>query len=146
MKVECSLRTSVNLYRMPSSGMLRRVVLIRTDVSDETSASIMRVTRIGELGTLPVTINRHTLRRNTSLVTLIMEALCSFETSVPTRATPRNSPENGMFIVTTLRISRPACYILLKLKYKNTLINCKPLARLSPEPLTDRVCVTAAGD
>jgi hypothetical protein len=35
---------------MVSSGMLRRVTLVRTDVSDESSAFI-RVTRIGELGT-----------------------------------------------------------------------------------------------
>jgi hypothetical protein len=50
---------------MTSSGMLRRVALVRTDVSEELSASIIRVTRIGELGTLAVTINRRTLRRNT---------------------------------------------------------------------------------
>jgi hypothetical protein len=31
--------------------MLRRVALVRTDVSEERSASIIRVTRIGELGT-----------------------------------------------------------------------------------------------
>jgi hypothetical protein len=36
---------------MVSSGMLRRVVLVRTDVSEELSASFIRVTRIGELGT-----------------------------------------------------------------------------------------------
>jgi hypothetical protein len=36
---------------MASSGMLRRVTLLRTDVSEELSASIIRVTRIGELGT-----------------------------------------------------------------------------------------------
>jgi hypothetical protein len=36
---------------MASSGMLRRVALVRTDVSEELSASIIRVTRIGELGT-----------------------------------------------------------------------------------------------
>jgi hypothetical protein len=36
---------------MSSSGMLRRVALVRTDVSEELSASIIRVTRIGELGT-----------------------------------------------------------------------------------------------
>jgi hypothetical protein len=35
---------------MASSGMLRRVALVRTDVSEELSASI-RVTRIDELGT-----------------------------------------------------------------------------------------------
>jgi hypothetical protein len=31
--------------------MLRRVTLVRTDVSDEFSAYFIRVTRIGELGT-----------------------------------------------------------------------------------------------
>jgi hypothetical protein len=37
--------------RMAFSGMLRSVALVRTDVSEELSASIIRVTRIGELGT-----------------------------------------------------------------------------------------------
>jgi hypothetical protein len=35
-----------------SSGMLRRVALVRTDVSEELGASIIGVTRIGELGTM----------------------------------------------------------------------------------------------
>jgi hypothetical protein len=43
--------------------MLRDVALVRTDVSEERSASFIRVTRIGELGkTLGVTSNRHMLR------------------------------------------------------------------------------------
>jgi hypothetical protein len=47
--------------------MLRRVTLVRTDVSEELSASFIGVTRISELGTtLAVTSNRRTLRRNTS--------------------------------------------------------------------------------
>jgi hypothetical protein len=36
---------------MASSGMLRRVALIRTDISVELNASFMRVIRIGKLGT-----------------------------------------------------------------------------------------------
>jgi hypothetical protein len=44
------------------AGMIRRVALVRTDVSDKLSASIIRVTRIGELGTLAVTSNRRLLR------------------------------------------------------------------------------------
>jgi hypothetical protein len=45
---------------MASSGMLRRVALVRFDVSEELSASFIRVTRIVELGTsLAVTSNRN---------------------------------------------------------------------------------------
>jgi hypothetical protein len=43
--------------------MLCHVALVRTDVSEELSASILRVTRIGELGTLAVPSNRHMLQR-----------------------------------------------------------------------------------
>jgi hypothetical protein len=54
------------LWIIVSSGILRRVTLLRTDVSEELSASFIRVTSIGELGTmLAVTSNRSTLRRNT---------------------------------------------------------------------------------
>jgi hypothetical protein len=49
---------------MVSSWMLRRVALVRTDFSEEPSASFIRVTRIGELGTsLAATSNRRP-RRN----------------------------------------------------------------------------------
>jgi hypothetical protein len=49
---------------MPTSGMLRLATLVRTDVSEELSASIIRVTRIGELGTLAVSSNRALDRTN----------------------------------------------------------------------------------
>jgi hypothetical protein len=50
---------------MVSSGMLRRVDIVRTDASEEPSASLIRMTRIGELGTTETaTSNRRTLRRN----------------------------------------------------------------------------------
>jgi hypothetical protein len=62
--------------------MLRRVALIRTDVSEERIASIITVTRIGELGTLAVTSNRSTLRGNNTLVL--------------TRVAGRNIPEDGI--------------------------------------------------
>jgi hypothetical protein len=52
---------------MPSSGVLRYVAPVKTEVSEELSASIIRVTRIVELGTtLAVTANQRTLRRNTN--------------------------------------------------------------------------------
>jgi hypothetical protein len=76
---------------MASSGMLRRVALVRTDVSEERSASFIRVTRIGELGTtLAVTSNQRKLRRNT----MMKEALSSSEMTVLTRATRCNIPED----------------------------------------------------
>jgi hypothetical protein len=88
---------------MVSSGTLRRVALVRTDVSEELSASFIRVTKICELGaTFAVSSNRRTLQRNTAsvvpsspiLVTLMKEALSSSETSVLTRAARRNIPED----------------------------------------------------
>jgi hypothetical protein len=61
-----------------SSGLLFRVALVRTDVSEEPGASFIRVTKIGELGT----------------TTLMMVAPVSSETLVLTRATRRNNPED----------------------------------------------------
>jgi hypothetical protein len=55
--------------------MLRRVALVRTDVSEEPSASFIRVKIICELGTtLAATSNRRTLRRNRSVRRFLQEA------------------------------------------------------------------------
>jgi hypothetical protein len=49
---------------MASSGMLHHVALVRSDVSEELGASFIKVTRIGELGTmLAVTGNRRILQK-----------------------------------------------------------------------------------
>jgi hypothetical protein len=47
---------------MASSGMLRRVALVRTDVSEELSTSIIRLTRMGELGRTDVPPKRRFLQ------------------------------------------------------------------------------------
>jgi hypothetical protein len=81
--------------------MLRRVPLVRTNVSKRVSASFIRVTRIGELGTLAVNlallrcVHRLLVRASVvpsspKFVSLMKEALNSSETSVLTRAIRRN--------------------------------------------------------
>jgi hypothetical protein len=139
------------LRRMVSSGMLRRVALVWTDVLEEPDASFIRVTRICEIGTTQgATRNRHVFlhsvrrllvaacvvpsspifspwwrrrqvspkpsvltratRRNITegtilhrnvpisliLVSLLMELLGSSEKALPTEATRRKNPEDGI--------------------------------------------------
>jgi hypothetical protein len=84
--------------------MLRRVALVRTNVSKECIVSIITVTRIGELGTaLAITSNRSTLRGNTM--------------SVLTRATLRNIPKDGILLCTYSSFHRYVFQNVLSLVY-----------------------------
>jgi hypothetical protein len=75
---------------MVSSGMLRRVALVITDVSEEPSHLVfVRSVRLLLVATSVVP-------SSPILVTLMKEALRSSETSVLTRATRRNIPEDSI--------------------------------------------------
>jgi hypothetical protein len=80
---------------MPFSGMLRGVALVRTDVSEDRTASTIRVTRIGEHSVLRLLLTANVLPNST--ITLMLEELRSSETSILRRATKRNIPEDGIF-------------------------------------------------
>jgi hypothetical protein len=77
--------------RMLSSGTLRLVALVRTDVSEERRASFIRVF-LRSVHRLLMTAS--VVPSSPILVTLMVEALSSSETSVFTRATRRNIPED----------------------------------------------------
>jgi hypothetical protein len=96
---------------MPTSEILGSVALVIIDISEEGSTSIIRVTRIGELGTLAVTNKRSRLKTKSTnlhrvfqlqvtinivpspqiLSILMAETIFFSETWVLTRATMRHN-------------------------------------------------------
>jgi hypothetical protein len=84
---------------MVSSGMLRRVAPVGTDVSEELSALVFLRSVRRWLVTASI------VPSSQILVTLIKEALSSSETSVLTRATRCNIPEDTILL--SYRIPNP---------------------------------------
>jgi hypothetical protein len=80
---------------MVSSGMLRRVALVRTDVSEKLSASIRVLLR----SVRRLLVAASVVPSSPILVTLMEEALGSSETSVLTGATRRNIPEDTVLLI-----------------------------------------------
>jgi hypothetical protein len=77
---------------MPSSGMLRRVTLVRTVVSEERSASITKVFLRSVRRLLVIT----NIVSSSPIINLMMEVIISSETLVLTEATRRHIPGDGI--------------------------------------------------
>jgi hypothetical protein len=106
---------------MVSSGMLRRVALVRTDVSEERSSSFMRVTRntfLRSVRRLLVTVS--VVSSSPIRVTLMKEAPGSSETSVLARTTRHNITEGT--ILHSHRRENLKSYTILKL-----VLHCRSL-------------------
>jgi hypothetical protein len=81
---------------------------------EELSASIIGVTRIGELGITLAVVTAKVVPSSPILVTLMMEALHSFETSVLTRVTGRKIPEDAIVqgIVSSEYLGFPSQFLI----------------------------------
>jgi hypothetical protein len=61
---------------MVSSGLLRRVALVRTDFSEEPGDSFIRVTKIGELGTTQAATSEEILGISSQRTSVASCSLC----------------------------------------------------------------------
>jgi hypothetical protein len=83
---------------MVSSGMLRRVALVRTDVSELFLRSVRRLL-----------VAACVAPSSPNFVTLMKETPGAAEPSGLTRATRRHNPEDTIFIVTAVKTSNLTC-------------------------------------
>jgi hypothetical protein len=102
---------ATGLWRITPSGMWRRVALVRTDFSEELIYSFIRVF-LCSVRRLLVTAS--VVPSSQILVTLMKEALSSSKTSVLTRVTRRNIPEDAILHLIT-------CCLL----QQNALVHCR---------------------
>jgi hypothetical protein len=97
---------------MASSGTLLRVARVRTDISEELSASIIAAKKfLRSVRRLQVATS--VVRSSLILVTPMKVALGSSETSVLTRATRRNIQEDN--ILHSHRRENPKSYVRMRL-------------------------------
>jgi hypothetical protein len=109
---------------MVSFWMLRRVAHVRTDVSEELSASFIRVASVASYS--------ECCSESPILVTLMKEALSSSYTSVLTRATRRNIPEDTIL-----------CGLLLADILYNKLITGLTFSnRVEESEIGDGICIS----
>jgi hypothetical protein len=95
---------------MASSGMLLRVALVRTDISEELSSPLIRLVFLRSL--LRLLFTASVVLSSPILVTLMKDALRSYETSILTRATWRNIPEDAILYFYMLRLIKKKCDFL----------------------------------
>jgi hypothetical protein len=120
-------------WRVSSSAMLLHVALVRADVSEQLSASIIRVTRICEIGT-----TGNGVRSPPIFVTLMMEAL-----SVPKRRFLQEPhgviyQKTAFFIVTAVKnsnLNSTTCFQLQEIRQcKQTFIGHTEIINNFPLP------------
>jgi hypothetical protein len=81
------------------------VAVVRTDVSEERIASVIRMKKISELEMLAVLVTANVAPSSLIFFAMMMETIRSSKTWVITKATRRHIQEDGFFIVTAVQTS-----------------------------------------